>query len=288
MKNKNMFVLTGLILILIFSLSGQKTEQNWQAKTLWESKEKIQRVIVADIDPKQKGDEIVSVAANGEVVYSYLSSGKWENDLLWTDTESLTGAAVGELDAAHPGSEIIVGGVSGVVELIQFDTKKHQTIFDKGGSIHGLSIGELNATYPSQEVVVVDEDGQLFVLFKDGDWKSKLLLKDTGRLRDSVIGDFDRAHPGLEALVVGTSAKVIQVYTENGNWKTKTINQASEALGRIAEGEILKKFPGPEVVVVGDKGGVYLLKQEKGIWNSKEIFRDSEGLRGVAVADVQP
>ena len=59
------------------------------------------------------------------------------------------------------GKEIIVGGTRGIVELIQFDTKKHQTIFDKGGSLHGLSIGELNPDYPSQEVVAVDEDGQL-------------------------------------------------------------------------------------------------------------------------------
>ena len=275
MKNKNIFVLIGLIFILIFCLSGQEAPQNWNAKTLWESKEKIQRVIVADIDPKHEGDEIISVAANGEVVYSYLSSDKWANEILWIDAESLTGAAAGELDATHPGNEIIVGGTRGVVELIQFDTKKHQTIFDKGGSIHGLSVGELNAAYPSQEVVVVDESGQLFVLFKEKDWKSTLLLKDTGRLRDSVIGDFDRTHPGLEALVVGTSAKVIQLYAENGNWTTKIINQTSEALGRIAAGEILGKFQGPEVVIVGDKGGVYLLKQEKDAWNSEEIFRDS-------------
>ena len=98
MKNKTLFVLTGLIIILIISISGMDTSQDWHAKTLWESKEKIQRVIVADIDPKHKGDEIVSVAANGEVVYSYLSSGKWENDLLWTNPKSLTGAAAGELD----------------------------------------------------------------------------------------------------------------------------------------------------------------------------------------------
>ncbi len=222
------------------------------------------------------------------MVYTYESSGKWENDILWVDTKSLTGAAVGELDAAHPGREIVVGGVRGVVELIQFDTKKHQTIFDKGGSLHGLSVGELNPAYPSQEVVAVDEDGQLFVLFKDGDWKSTLLLKDTGRLRDTVMGDFDRTHPGLEVLVVGSSAKVIQVYAENGNWKTKIINQASEPLGRVAAGELFEKFPGPEVVVAGDKGGVYLLKQNKGTWESEEIYRDSEGLRGVAVADVQP
>ncbi len=168
------------------------------------------------------------------MVFTYESSGKWVNDILWVDAESLTGAAAGELDAAHPGKEIIVGGTRGVVELIQFDTKKHQPIFDKGGSLHGLSVGELNATYPSQEVVAVDEDGQLFVLFKDGDWKYTLLLKDTGRLRDTVMGDFDRTHPGLEALVVGSSAKVIQVYSENGNWKTKTIYQASESLGRVA------------------------------------------------------
>ena len=207
MKNKSMFVLTVLIFILIFSLRGQEEPQNWKAKTLWESKEKIQRVIVADIDPEHEGDEIISVAANGEVVYSYLSSGKWANDTLWNDSESLTGAAAGELDAAHPGKEIIVGGTRGVVELIQFDTKKHETLFVKGGSLHGLSVGELNAAYPSQEVVAVDEDGQLFVLFRDGEWKSKLLLKDTGRLRDTVIGDFDRTHLGLEALVVGSSAK---------------------------------------------------------------------------------
>ena len=78
--------------------------------------------------------------------------------------------------------------------------------------------------------MVVDESGELFVLFKEMDWKSKLLIKDTGRLRDTVIGDFDRTHPGFEALVVGSSGKVIQLYAEKGEWKTKVINQASEGL----------------------------------------------------------
>ena len=282
MKNKSMFVLTGLIFILILSLTGQEEPQNWKAKTLWESKEKIQRVIVADIDPKHEGDEIISVAANGEVVFTYESSGKWINDILWVDAESLTGAAAGELDADHPGREIIVGGARGVVELIQFDTKKHQTIFDQGGSLHGLSVGELNPAYPSQEVVAVDGDGQLFALYKDGDWKHTLVLKDSARLRDTIIGDFDRTHPGLEALVVGSSAIVIQLYAKNGKWRTKSINQLPEPLARIAAGELLEKFQGPEVVLAGDKGGVYLLKQEKGTWKSEEIYRDSEGQRGTA------
>jgi len=110
MKKKSLFILAGLIFILIFNLSGKETPQNWKAKTLWESKEKIQRVIVEDINPKHKGDEIISVAANGEVVFTYKSSGKWVNEILWDDAESLTGAAAGELDAAHPGKEIIVGG----------------------------------------------------------------------------------------------------------------------------------------------------------------------------------
>lgn len=76
MKNKSIFILTGLVFILIFSLNGQGAPQNWKAKALWESKEKIQRVIVADIDPKHKGDEIISLASNGEVVYTYESSGR--------------------------------------------------------------------------------------------------------------------------------------------------------------------------------------------------------------------
>lgn len=192
------------------------------------------------------------------------------------------------MDATHPGKEIIVGGTRGVVELIQFDTKKHQTIFDKGGSLHGLSVGELNADYPSQEVVAVDGDRQLFALFKEKDWKYTLVLKDSARLRDTIIGDFDRIHPGLEALVVGSSAKVIQLSAENGKWTTKVISQLPEPLARIAAGELFEKFQGPEVVLAGDKGGVYLLKQNKGIWESEEIYRDSDGLRGVAVADVQP
>ena len=77
-KKQTMFVLTGLIFILIFSLSGQGEPQNWKAQTLWESEEKIQRVIVADIDPKHAGDEIISVAANGEwsIHMSPLASGK--------------------------------------------------------------------------------------------------------------------------------------------------------------------------------------------------------------------
>ncbi len=98
----------------------QEAPQNWKAKTLWESEEKIQRVIVADIDPEHSGDEIISVASNGEVVYIYESADQWANDILWVDTESLTGAAVGELDAAHPGREIIVGGEKGQLEFHLF------------------------------------------------------------------------------------------------------------------------------------------------------------------------
>jgi len=96
--------------------------------------------------------------------------------------------------------------------------------------------------------------------------KKNSVLKDSARLRDTIIGDFDRTHQGLEALVVGSSAKVIQLYAENGEWKTKSISQLSEPLARIAAGELLEKFQGPEVVLAGDKGGVYLLKQVTGIF----------------------
>jgi hypothetical protein len=33
---------------------------------------------------------------------------------------------------------------SGVVELIHFDTKEHESLFTEAGSIQGLSIGEFN------------------------------------------------------------------------------------------------------------------------------------------------
>ena len=54
MKNKNIIILSVLSMALVFSSSGQEKEQNWSAKTLWESKTKIQRVIVSDIDPEHE------------------------------------------------------------------------------------------------------------------------------------------------------------------------------------------------------------------------------------------
>jgi hypothetical protein len=276
------------LLVTGFARAG---DIGFQAEKLWEGDDKFQWVTVADVDLDKAGDEIVGVTAKGQVIYAVGSGPAPKGKLLWKDPRPksrMAAVAVGELDAGHVGREIVVAGSLGTVELLHFDTGKRTTLAQAAPSIHDITAGDLSARYAGDEIVVVTNRGHVQVLIRDKKWKVLDVHKDPKRVRDVVIGEFDASHPGLEAMAIGSSGKLFQVYEEGGTWKARTVGKLAKPQARLAAGDVLESSAGAELVSVGDEGSVYLWSCGKKGWKAKQIYRDAKGLRGVAVADVRP
>lgn len=60
---------------------------------------------------------------------------------------------------------------------------KHETIFDKGVSIHSLVIGNIKKSSPGEEIVVVDNSGQAFIVYEENrinQWPLSSLVAEFG------------------------------------------------------------------------------------------------------------
>jgi len=78
-------------------------------------------------------------------------------------------------------------------------------------------IGDIKKSTPGEEIVVVDNSGQAFVVYKEGDnWGWQEIFKDSKRLRDAIIADLDFDHPGDEILAVGSSGNATLLWEEGG------------------------------------------------------------------------
>jgi hypothetical protein len=269
--------------------SGEINEENWQAVTMWEGGVKLERVIIGGAFSDHRGNEVLVLARDGRVVIIAGMATEWNARVIWQHSGGLVGAAIADLDKGHKGNEIFVGGYGGTIEMIYPDNLAHMTIFDKGVSIHGLAIGEVKKNAPGDELIAVDNSGQAFVIYKVGNnWDWEEIFRDSGRLRDAVVADFNLDHPGDEILVVGSSGNATLIWEESGNWKHKSIWKSTEGLGRVTYGKIGSDDEYFKVAIAGDSGEVILLERQKGGWKGKKIFQDDDQLRGIAVGDVYP
>lgn len=281
-------IITVLLLSLLFSPS-EANQKNWQAVTIWDAGVKLERVIIGDIISDRKGDEVLVLSGEGHVAVISKTPIGWDSKIIFKHSGELVGAAIADLDEKHKGNEVFVGGEGGTIEMIYPNDLKHSTIFDKGTSIHGLAAGDVMKATAGDELVAVDNSGQTFVIYKDGqNWNWKEIFNDPNRMRDSIIAELDANHPGDEILAVGSSGHAMMIWEEDGNWKHKSIWKSAKGLGRITCGKVGANNKDLKVVIAGDSGEVVLLEREKEGWKGKVIFKDDDQLRGIAIGDVYP
>lgn len=99
-------------LVTPFAWSQEAVAKGWVAEVAFTAPAKLGGCVVADVDPRHKGSEIVAVSTAGEVFAVRRAGGKWESEAMARASGEMIRCAAGELDAAAPGEEVVAVGMA--------------------------------------------------------------------------------------------------------------------------------------------------------------------------------
>ena len=84
---------------------------SWGATIAYEAGQKLGGCAVGDIDPSHPGNEILAVAASGDVFVVRHDAQGWHGEVVAKASGEMIGCAIGDADPARPGLEAVVGGM---------------------------------------------------------------------------------------------------------------------------------------------------------------------------------
>ena len=255
---------------------------SWGATIAFEAGQKLGGCAVGDVDPTHPGNEILAVAASGDVYVVRHDAQGWHGEVVATAGGEMIGCAIGDADPARPGLEAVVGGMRtggedsggmGAAHLLyRGDDGWHlEPILDDTALVHGVCIGDVDPTHDGNEVVCVGFSRRATVLGRDGvGWKT--------------LGSADLTSPGKNAVVFKGGAVVACaggsldcVSFDDGAWSNESVPLGYGGLARVdASGE--------QILVACDDGGLQLVEFE----GHRTIHKESQKLRGAALADLDP
>ena len=137
------------------SPEGGDAPVSWGATIAFEAGQKLGGCAVGDVDPAHPGNEILAVAASGDVYVVRHDAEGWHGEVVATAGGEMIGCAIGDADPARPGLEAVVGGMRAGGEdsggmgaahlLYRGDDGWHlEPIFEDAALVHGVCIGDVD------------------------------------------------------------------------------------------------------------------------------------------------
>jgi hypothetical protein len=246
---------------------------------------------------------VVGGSSAGEVnVIDYnLENSSFISDLVWWDPNgALVDAAVGELDSSNSRPEILVGGYSGNLTMLKYDsgilannvtlwnTSQQTANISKLNYIFGIDIGNLDSRYPGNEIAVADASTYFVYILTNsgGTWQEhKIPLDDIPR--NLVVGDFDSSHAGSELLVLCINGIVYKVESgpTAGNWTVVELFVDSDTPFNAVFADFDPAHTGNEIIITGLSEKTTLVWGEGDSWNHTVLWRAPGALEGIAYGD---
>ena len=243
--------------------------------------------------------ELIFVGGSGEGRTTLLdyneTTREFEPQVLWWDPNGgLIDIQLGELNNTNPGDEILVGGFSGNLTMLFFNSTgfaQNQTIWNttNQNNIFGMAIGDLN-NLVGNEIAVVDATTEiLYILTSVGEnWvETKVPLDDKPRM--VYIGDIDSSHSGNEVLVLCVDGTVYCATHEHAtnNWSVVEMfkDDNSPLSAAIVDVDLNNNHSGNEVVIASLSWNTTVLWGSGTTWENRTIWGAGGGLEGIGYGD---
>ena len=129
---------------------GAARPVSWGATIAYEAGQKLGGCAVGDLDPRHPGDEILAVAASGDLLVVRHDPEGWHGEVVARAGGEMIGCAIGDADPARPGLEAVVGGMAQGTEesggtgaahlLYRGDDGWHlEPMFEDAALVHGVA-----------------------------------------------------------------------------------------------------------------------------------------------------
>lgn len=258
------------------------TEASWGATIAFEAGQPLNGCAVGDVDPTTPGNEILAVAASGEIFVVHHGADGWHGEVVAQAGGEMIGCAIGDADPARPGLEAVVGGMltgaedsggKGAAHLLYLGDTGWQLepLFEDDALIHGVSIGDVDPAHEGAEVICVGFSLQATVLGRDGDtWQTLASVDLTSPGKNAVVFE-----GGVVVACAGGSLDRIRV--EDGTWGNESMPVPPAGPARIAA-------HGERLLVACNDGSLNLVESGGLV----RIHAESEKLRGAVLADLDP
>jgi hypothetical protein len=253
---------------------------SWQSVTVLTAKGKLGGCVVADVDPRHKGNEIVAVSGVGEVYVARKSGAGWAHDLVAELPGEMIQVAVGDVRPERTGLEIVAVGMaegdegsggSGATYVLsrQGDGWESERVLTDSALVHGVAVGDLDPTRPGNEILCVGYSNNATLVFREGGaWETEVVATLGSAGKNAI------AWKGGAA--VGTSGgKILHVLRGRDAFSATTIDTAEGGQSRLGT-------DGTRLLSARDDGGLGLVEKRMRV----DIYKEGAKLRGAVLADL--
>jgi len=264
---------SGLVVVLLLA-----SPAGWKAEEALAAPAKLNGCAVGDLDPARKGNEIVTVAATGEIFLVYRDGESWKHERIAKAPGEPIQCAIGDVDPAHPGNELVVVGMKageeksdgpGAALVVRRDGDgwTSEVVLETQALIHGVCIGEFDPGRAGNEILCVGFPRTAVVLSRGkAVWTGE--LPGAGKTAVAFKGG---------AAVACQSGALVHVVQRDGTWYVGVLDRAPGGQARIAT-------DGERVLTGRDDGALGLLANGK----RADIHKEDQKLRGAVLADFDP
>ncbi len=245
----------------------------------------IHTLVVADVDPKHAGNELVMFTVPGAIYVVHEERGRFV-----AEQRAETGVRIRDcvvLPPRHAGGPSVLATVSraGVLALLRFEdgTPHFEPILRvKTG------MGRIARRAPTdgrpEILYVVCDDGRVYrVAAHEGGWKPELIYAGPEGMRGVVCGSFD-ADPTRETIAVfGYAARVELLTRHDAGWRAETIFRARGKGHWLCTAEVDGRNATPEILCCGYGGRLVMLSRPPGFGRPGTLAVSRDGAQPAAL-----
>ncbi|MBN1539242.1 MAG: hypothetical protein JW939_03790, partial [Candidatus Thermoplasmatota archaeon] len=236
----------------------------WQVEGPQGSNKTLFDLIVADIDPRWEGQEIITAGDAGttlkEIYMIHHDGSDWVTEVIHRGPFRTFDLELGDIDPA-PGMEILMGSF------------QHE------------------------------EDFALHYLYREGAQWIERSITTTEAVKAIEVADADPTVPGEEIWACiagwneqgGVESHLVEIHWSGSGWVEDIIyTHSTELISNVRIGEFWSEHDGNEVIITELSGWCRLMYWEEGEFRMEDIFQadtisgQSSGLEGLAIGDFNP
>ncbi len=155
-----------------------------------------------------------------------------------------------------------------------------ETAFEAGHKLGGCTVGDLDAERPGDELVAVGVNGDVHMVWREGDgWGHELLATLSGEMIACAVGDVRADLPGNELVTVGMleggedgsgKGAAWLIRREGDGWDRELVCEDAALIHGVCVGDF-DPWPGDEILMVGFSLKARVASYRNGAWHVEAV-----------------